>query len=239
MYGNGGISDGQPNYTVLTPVSQQPGLVATDIGCRNWTGSLNMTRTLMSMAPLVTTGSETLSIANIKLENVMATAAPTPDPGPGPSYPLAPVDEVPAGFGFVYKAAGGTATWNYNDLTTDCTWTGSKTFSIAGNSIEHIVFSNWAPPGSASRGLLLPGLLNDGPAKLQEVLLLSAEKRCTDSQGKVTTTTEVLGGSSNDIVVQHLDTAVRIGSGGLTVSGTGAQTSSESTGTWSFTGATN
>ena len=52
-----------------------------------------------------------------------------------------------------------------------------------------------------------------------------ADKRCTDSQGKVTTTTDVLGGLSNDIVVHHFDTAVRIGSGGLTVSGTGAQTS--------------
>ena len=82
MYGNGEISDGQPNYTVLTPVSQQPGLVATDIGCRDWTGSLNMTRPLMSMAPLQTAGSETLSISNITLENVMASAAPTPGGDP-------------------------------------------------------------------------------------------------------------------------------------------------------------
>jgi hypothetical protein len=234
MYGNGEISDGQPNYTILTPVSQQPGLIATDIGCRNWTGSLNMTRPLMSMAPLQSTGSETLSISNITLENVMASAAPTP--GPGPAYQLAPGDEAPAGFGFVYKIAGGTATWNYNDLTTDCTWTGSKTFSIVGSSTPHITLTNWAPPGTASRGLLLPGLLTDGIAKVQEVSLLSAEKRCTNPPR---TTTEILGGFSNDIVVQHLDTAVRIGSGGLTVSGTGAQASSESTGTWSFTGATN
>lgn len=234
MYGNGEISDGQPNYTTLTPVSQQPGLVATDISCRDWTGSLNMTRTLMSMAPLQTTGSETLSITNIKLENAMATAAPTP--GPGPVYPLAPGDEVPAGFGFIYKIAGGTATWNYNDRTTDCTWTGSKTFSIVGDSTPHISLSNWAPPGSASRGLILPGLLNDGFAKTQEVGSLSAEKRCTDPQNNGT---DVLGGFSNDILVQQLDTAVRIGSGGLTVSGTGAQASSESNGTWSLTGATN
>ena len=233
MYGNGEISDGQPNYTVLTPVSQQPGLIATDIGCRNWTGSLNMTRTLMSMAPLQTTGSETLSISNITLENVMASAAPTP--GPGPAYQLAPGDEVPAGFGFVYKITGGTATWNYNDRTTDCIWTGSKTFSIVGDSNPHVSFSNWAPPGTASRGLSLPGLLNDGFAKAQEASLLAAEKRCTDPQNNKTV---VLGGLSNDILVYQLDQAVRIGSGGLTVRGTGAQTS-ESTGSWSFTGATN
>ena len=233
MYGNGEISDGQPNYTVLTPVSQQPGLIATDIGCRNWTGSLNMTPTLMSMAPLQTTGSETLSISNITRENVMASAAPTP--GPGPAYQLAPGDEVPAGFGFVYKITGGTATWNYNDRTTDCIWTGSKTFSIVGDSTPHVTFSNWAPPGTASRGLILPGLLNDGFAKVQEASLLAAEKRCTDPQNNDSV---VLGGLSNDILVHQLDQAVRIGSGGLTVRGTGAQTS-ESTGSWSFTGATN
>ena len=187
----------------------------------------------MSIAPMQTTSSETLSISNITLENVMASAAPTP--GPGPEYYLAPGDEVPAGFGFVYKIAGGAATWNYNDLTTDCTWTGSKTFSIVGDSTPHVTFSNWAPPGTASRGLILPGLLNDGFAKAQEASLLSAEQRCMDPRNNGTV---VLGGFSNDIVVHQLDLAVRIGSGGLTLSGTSAQTS-ESTRTWSFTGATN
>ena len=82
---------------------------------------------------------------------------------------------------------------------------------------------------------MLPGLPNDGLAKLQEVSLLSAEKRCTDARNNGMV---VIGGFPNDILVHHLDTAVPIGSDGLTLSGTGAQTS-ESTGTWSFTGATN
>ena len=45
MYGNGEVDRGDPNYVELNvPGANGPGLIATDIGCKDWTARLDMTR---------------------------------------------------------------------------------------------------------------------------------------------------------------------------------------------------
>jgi hypothetical protein len=225
MYGNGEITQSQPNYTALTPLLQQPGIVATDIGCRNWTGSLNMLRP-------TTGGQETLVIANFKMTNVLPTAAPTPGPTPPPYAPAAGV-EISADSGYVYKIASGDASWSYSEVTSNCSVSGSGTFSVVGAGTPSVIFSNWAPPGLLSRSLSFGGFTLD---VRPTVLNLSAARRCVDAQGHVVNDTVVVGNSS-DISVIPFDQSMRINSGGLSIGGNGTPTGG--TGTWSLTGATN
>jgi hypothetical protein len=230
MYGNAEITPSAPNYNSLTPVAQEPGLVATDIGCRDWTGSLSLTRPLDDSQ-----GTETLTISNIKLENTMPTAAPTP--GLPPPYLIAPGDEISPGFGFTYAITGGTATWTYNRYDAppiNCTYTGRETFPIAGASAPSNFFTNWTPPGRAFRGATVTGFLSN---VFTRVLTLSYAWRCVDSNG-VREGTDIVG-TGLDIFTYMLEPEVRIGAGGLTLSGTGDQSGhSDATGTWSLQGAT-
>jgi hypothetical protein len=230
MYGNAEISSANPNYTNLTPRSKDPGILVTNIGCRDWTGSVSMTKPL-------TGGQETLTMTNIVMKNAMAnTASAAPQPGGEPgTYPMNPGEQIPQPYGYVYYNASGSATWTYNEKTTNCTSTGSKSFPLYNPSPTH-TFSNWTPPGPAAHGHFLTGFLG-----MTNYLQLSYTKSCTDSLGKVTTTTEYPG-TGLDVATLIDDASVHISPGtGLSMSGTAAQTgeAATATGTWSFTGATN
>lgn len=228
MYGNSEFLTGAPNYQQLVPRTKNPGVLATSVGCRDWTGSLTMT------APL-SHGTEKLTINGIKLTNALPTAAPPPGPGPA-AYPLAAGQDVSPGFGWVYRIADGSATWTYSDDGDGCTRQGRQTFDIKGpNPI--ITTSGFVPPASAlSRAIVIPGFLNN---VLQSVANLSYDWRCVDSDGTVTTGNQVTG-TRLDIAVAPNDPAVRITPGGLMVGGTGAQAGDESSsGNWLLQAATN
>jgi len=227
MYGNAEISTTLPNYPALVPRAKPPGVLVTNIGCRDWTGSLSMTKPLHS-------GQETLTVSTIVLKNQLPTAAPLPGSDPT-TYPL-PVgttNQISLGFGFVYANASGTAVWSYNDTTgsgsSTCTYAGGKTFSIASTTPKY-QFSNWTPPGTAAHGVNLLGVL-DATLSSQ----LSYVETCTGSPA-----TTVIAGTQLDVAVLIFDPATRISTTGLSLSGTGAQTTDplHATGTWSFTGST-
>jgi hypothetical protein len=238
MYGNGEIDRGDPNYgTLQVPGAKGPGLIATDIGCRDWTARLDMKRPVE-----VGTGLETFTLKNVTLTNAFSTAAP--QPGPKPPYALAPGDQVQPGFGFPYKVTGGTAEWTFNQHTagsTTCDYAGGKTYSVTGGkpvgAFPVLTLSNYTPPGNASRSMITVGLAINA---LADFVSLSADWRCTDSGGKVTTGTATNIATPMDLVVHELSQSVRVGAGGMLITGTGAQTQAgESdktvTGTWTLT----
>ena len=239
MYGNGEVDRGDPNYVELkVPGANGPGLVATDIGCKDWTARLDMTR------PVDTgTGVETFKLRNVTLTNAMSTAAPQPG-GPNPPYGLKAGEQVQPGFGFIYKVTGGTAEWTYNQHiggSTTCDYAGGKTYSVTGGpavgAIPVLTLSNYTPPGNASRGLITVGLAINA---LADFISLSADWRCVDGDGKVTTGTAAGIAASMDMFAHELS-AVRVSAGGLSITGTGVRTSAgeggdtKVTGSWTLT----
>ena len=234
MYGNGEVDRGDPNYVELkVPGANGPGLVATDIGCKDWTARLDMTR------PVDTgTGVETFKLRNVTLTNAMSTAAPQPG-GPNPPYGLKAGEQVQPGFGFIYKVTGGTAEWTYNQHiggSTTCDYAGGKTYSVTGGPavgvIPVLTLSNYTPPGNASRGLITVGLAINA---LADFISLSADWRCVDGDGKVTTGTAAGIAASMDMFAHELS-AVRVSAGGLSITGTGVQTSAGESGDTKVTG---
>ena len=238
MYGNGEIDRGDANYEALrVPGTMGPGLIATDIGCRDWTARLDMKRPVD-----VGTGLETFTLKNVTLTNALSTAAPQPG-GPKPPYGLAPGEQVQPGFGFIYKVTGGTAEWTYNQHiggSTTCDYAGGKTYPVSGGSpvgaIPVLTLSNYTPPGNASRSLITVGLAINA---LADFVSLSADWRCVDGDGKVTTGTATSIATPMDLLIHELSPA-RVSAGGLLITGTGAQThAGESdpkvTGTWTLT----
>lgn len=237
IYGNGEITPGATNYANLSAKGpQSPGIVATDIGCRDWTGTMHLSRAFK-----VDSGSVTLDLNNVVLKNIMATAAPPPTNPKDPPipYPLAPAQEVPAGLGFAYQVTSGSAKWNYDRRTPGpivCTTQGKGDFQY-GSAIPGITLSNWAPPGTAARGLVLAGLWK-ASVLLGGLPNFDVVKTC----GSDPPVTENIGSELVDIGVTYRDQAVRIAAGGLSVTGDGAQaekTDPQATGTWSLTGSTN
>jgi hypothetical protein len=229
MYANAEISPSAPNYTrLLARGPLNPGLLATNVGCRDWTGSISMTKPLPG-------GQETLSVSNIVLKNAMPQASAVSQPGGEPAaYPL-PVggeNTITPGYGYVYTVASGDLVWTYNDKSSSCTYTGKQSFSVANPYPSHTL-SNWTPPGAALHGAFLTGFVG------LKMLSLKYDWICPDSNPS--TGTDVVG-TNLDITTVVNDTNVRISSGtGLSLSGTGAQSSDPAsvTGTWSFQGATN
>ncbi len=228
MYGNSEFSTGAPNYTQLVARKDNPGLLATNIGCRDWTGSLTLTKPLPG-------GTERLAITGIRLQNALPTAAPQPGEGP-PSYPFAAGQQIAPGFGWVYKITAGSATWTYNDNGDGCTRGGNQTFAISGPN-PVIMNTGFTPPGAASRGTTIPGLLANA---IPTVVGLSYDWRCVATDGTVTSGTTPVG-TDLDIHVVLDDPVARISGSGLSVFGTGAQSGAapDATGNWSLQGATN
>jgi len=228
MYGNSEIGPSAPNYTALEPRAANPGVLATNIGCRDWTGSLSMSKPLPG-------GTETLKISNITLKNALPTAAPSPGDGPA-DYPFAAGEQIAPGFGWIYSISSGSAAWTYNALANGCTDTGSKTFAIGGPN-PVIMNSGFTPPGTANHGMTLPGFLVNAVLTVP----LAYDWRCVASDGKVTTGTDVVG-TGLDVHVVLNDANVRIAPAtGLSVGGTEAQSGEapDATGSWSLQGATN
>ena len=85
------------------PGAKGPGLIATDIGCRDWTARLDMKRPVDEG-----TGVETFMLKNVTLTNALVTAAP--QPGVKVPYPLGQGDQVQPSFSFIYNYAGGKTT---------------------------------------------------------------------------------------------------------------------------------
>jgi hypothetical protein len=233
MYANAEISQAAPNYTALAARGPlNPGLLATNIGCRDWNGNISMTMALPG-------GQEKLTVSNIVLKNAMPQAVPAPG-GEPTTYPLPVAGEntISPGFGYVYSIASGDAVWTYdnhtNDGTTICDETGSKSFSVANAAPTH-TFSNWAPNGAASYGTFLAGFVG------LKVLTLTYDWNCV-SNGTIHTSGTDVTSNNLDITTLINDSAVRISTTGLSLSGTGAQTGTgapDVSGTWSFTGAIN
>jgi hypothetical protein len=190
----------------------------------------------------VGTGVETFTLKNVTLTNALSTAAP--QPGPKPPYGLAPGEQVQPGFGFIYKVTGGTAEWTYNQHiggSTTCDYAGGKTYPVSGGApvgpIPVLTLSNYTPPGNASRSLITVGLAINA---LGDFASLSADWRCVDGDGKVTTGTATSIATAMDLLVHELSPA-RVSAGGLRITGTGAQTQAgeggdtKVTGTWTLT----
>lgn len=238
MYGNAEISPSAPNYGEHRSTGAlDPGLLVTNIGCRDWTGSMDLTRTLSGGNG----GTEHMRITGIRLKPADAYPGAAPVPGSGPAeYALDPAANAASpGFGWVYKIAAGTANWTYDYATSDCTHHGSSSFGIAGDT-PMITSTAWTPPGAAERGWIIPGLLNN-PSVLQTAIALKYNYHCVHSDGSVDDgTTQV--GTGLQITVLPNDSAVRVDTSGLAVRGTGAQSANQpasTTGTWSLQGATN
>lgn len=231
MYGNGEIDPSGVNYAKLLPPLDPPGLIATDIGCRDWTGSLDLQRVINSG-----TGIETIKINGIKLVNAISTAAPTPAMS-APPYMLAPGVESPAPFGFIYKVSAGTADWTYDETINGCINTGRKNFSIVGAGKPLIGLANWAPPGNAFRGMSIPGFMAEIPFTIGQ---LPVNYTCTHQDGSTTSGTKVvLTRLDATSAPPYLDATLRVKSGGLSIVGTGAHSHQPgATGTWSLTGST-
>ncbi|HSC64990.1 MAG TPA: hypothetical protein VLD35_15215 [Caldimonas sp.] len=239
MYGNAEVDPVGANYNeVLVAGDMAPGLIATDIGCQDWTGRLDMQRAVDQG-----TGVETFKLINVKLVNAMSTAAPLP--GIKPAYALAAGEQFQPGFGFIYKVVGGSVEWTYNQHiggSTTCDYAGGKTYSITGGKaigpFPVLTLSNYTPPGNTFRSLITAGLAING---LADFITLSADWRCTDSDGKVTTGTETGIASALDLIVTELTASTRVSAGGMLISGTGAQTQAVESGdrnvsgTWSLT----
>ena len=233
MYGNAETLETLPNYQNLEPQMERPGLFATNIGCRDWTGSMNLTRALDGGRD----GTETMKITGITLKNVMPTAAP-PEGDQEEPYALAENEYAPAGFGYVYAPTSGTATWAYHGTSPGpsavCQYDGTKTFDIVGAGRPVAVFTNWTPPGTAFRGANIGALLANS---LPQLATLSIDWSCVDSDGKRTTGTE--GPADVLDIVSEIRNGAKLDANGLSIGGTGAQSITEHvTGTWSFTGKT-
>jgi len=232
MYGNAEIVEGLPNYEKLEADVQESGVFATNIGCRDWTGNLDFTKALDNGRD----GTETLKITNITLKNTMATKAPAAGDANVP-YLLAENQSAPAGFGFTYAIAGGTAKWAYHATTPGpsevCQYDGTDTFDIGTGDATN-VFSNWTPPGSAFRGATISPLLTNVIAR---IATLRIDWSCVDSNNRRTTGFE----GPTDMLDMFLDfrSSVKFDASGLAIGGTGAQSMTEHvTGSWSFTGKT-
>jgi hypothetical protein len=189
------------------------------------------------------TGVETFTLKNVTLKNGGSTAAP--QPGIKVPYALAAGEQFQPGFGFVYKVTGGTAAWTYNQHVagpTTCDYAGGKTYPVTGGKavgpLPVLTLSNWTPPGNTSRSLITAGLAINA---LADFVSLSADWRCVDSGGKVTTGTETGLASQLDLFSEELLQSVRIGPGGMRAAGTGADSQAAQdgdkkvTGTWSLT----
>lgn len=244
MYGNGEVDRGDPNYSGLqVPGAKGPGLIATDIGCGDWIGRLDIKRPVEEG-----TGEETFTLKNVTLKNAMSTAAPQPQPpAMKVPYPLAPGEQFQPGFGFIYKVTGGTAEWTYKQRvvgSTTCDYAGARTYPVTGTPgpapglIPVLTLSNYTPPGNTYRSLITVGL---GINALADFVGLSADWTCTDSNGKVTKGTATSIARPLDLFVTELTQSVRVGAGGLLISGSGAQAQAAVdgdttvTGTWSLT----
>jgi len=100
-----------------------------------------------------------------------------------------------------------------------------------------LTLSNYTPPGNASRGLITVGLAINA---LADFISLSADWRCVDGDGKVTTSTDAGIAASMDMFAHELS-AVRVSAGGLSITGTGVRTSAgeggdtKVTGSWTLT----
>lgn len=220
MYGNAEISPSMPNYPALVPRASGPGLLATNVGCRDWNGNIDLARTIPG-------GQETLKISNIVLKNLVPTAAPQPGPAIT-AYPLAENDVVTIGPGYGYATASGTAVWSYDGATTFCVQKGTRTFSIGNPTVARHSFSNWAPPGAVAHGAGLTGFL--------EALSSSPLSYVETCQGMPPQTFPWF--STLNVFVIPNDPKIRLADDGLSIHGTGAPGDPTTTGTWSFTAST-
>jgi|GEM_PF-6159677 len=220
MYGNSEMSPNAPNYGLASARVKHSGLLATSVGCRDWTGSLSMKETEPSNSD-----SQSLALSNVRFKNILPTAAP-PAGFALPDYPLGDGEEVPQTLGWVYRVAEGTAKWDYSRSYKDkppCN--GSRTFAIAGN-IPNMIPSGAVPSGSLSRTLLLSQFL---------VNVLQADL----VNGMPMTECE-WSPYSMDVAVAPNVSGVKISADGLTIRGTGTDTNSGNvTGTWTLKGETN
>lgn len=232
MYGNGEVHPGTTHYDGLVVKATPPGMIATDIGCRDWTGDISLAVNTSTPEDVY---SESIQIPDLRLHTDMPTAVPPPADTAVP-YPLVAGAIMPAGYGYLYSIVGGVATWNYSDVTSNCRTTGSASFPIANPFQPLHSFTHWtAPTSTAFHGLALNGLTRNLPDSVLSNLVLT--QVCTEPDGKVTTRT-FRGAVGVDLVIGTEQTSVRITGGGLTVRGNGIPGVATSSGAWEFTGAT-
>jgi hypothetical protein len=227
IYANAEISPSAPNYAALEARSENPGIFATNIGCRDWTGGLTMTRSLPA-------GQEKLTVTGVTLKNALPTQAPQPGSG-APNYPVAAGSKLMLSPGWVYAFTAGSASWSYSSYSGGCNRTGAKTFDISDATRAIVSNSAFTPPGAADHGIFIPGFTNNA---LQTVVSkLSYDWICVATDGTVTSGNTVVGTQLDFSVIMN-DPKVRISTTGLSVSGTGAQSGDPTnvTGTWSLQG---
>lgn len=228
IYSNAEINSAKPNYQFLRPRGVSPGIHITNIGCRQWTGSIdlttntglgNVTEELFSTTPIV---AETLTFWD--------SIVPGPEPGP---YDTS-VDHVSmSGAAPIYFVSGNfrwTRNGTYTSGSDTCTQAGTQDFTMSARF-----------PVGAFGNMVVEGASNHATQVISFPSLCSTSQGCIDAQytdscypGVPISSFEISG---MGITINLADSPPHmVSSNGLSVSGTGAQANNPSqvTGTWSF-----
>ena len=230
IFSNGEIDSAKPNYSTLKPRGVPPGIHITNIGCRHWVGNVSLTNdiklgnvkeTISTLTPLVA-------------KPVMYWSPIVPDPEPG-TYPATGIPKYSLSGAAPYYAESGSFRWTrsgtYLSGSKTCTQSGTLDYSVKPN-MPVAAFGNMVVDGASDHG----------------VEILQPWETCNTSVGcwafkftdSCSATPSALITSTSGIemnVQQNLTQASpHLSVDGLSVNGTGAQTSNPShvSGTWSF-----
>ncbi len=219
MYANAELTPNAPNYQSLEPRGISPGVLASNIGCRDMEGTYSMTRSFDGGM------TETVTVTGLKLDNIAGVDQMTPPP-PGSVMETYIGDQwagqpLSFGLGWHYRIAAGNGTWTIGGSGNGCTYNGHASFSVAGQA--GLRTSAWAPPDTAyPRHVEMPSLLF--PNAHQTLSNLRYDATCTVA-GETTTTSHPGAFTLDALSMSALRaTAVDVAADGLTFSGGGRQT---------------
>ncbi len=220
IFTNAATSKTSPNSVRAHAKGDPTALMISNVGCKEWTGTLSMSRPQ-------TGGMETLTVSNARFTPLQSLAAPQPGQGARP-YPLMPGESVPIGYGFAYSLQSAAVGWAYKKetMSPNCTVTGAVTTTALPVPGDFLA-PNWAPIGPLGRGLNLGGFV------LTTQPQFVSNWRCVDSQGVVTSGTRIEGTGLDLRGVTRAELSVD--ASGRIVSGTQAQVNAPMvSGSWSL-----
>jgi hypothetical protein len=228
MFSNAAVTPAaSTNYASLDPRDKPPQVYATDIGCRDWTATANLTRTSSG-------GTHETLVMGLATFKSLATSF-TIGPGSEPTaYPTgaAGVNLFPINPGNFYNVSG-AANWTYTPEPGSCYAGNSKQLTV-GPLLTGMFLTQWMVDSPAyERGMSMPTLFATPTAQTptMELPLIPSP----DCKGPATQT--VYLGIGIGTTLQN--SAVRVGRGGLTITSPVSDVASaDVTGTWSMTGAT-
>lgn len=226
---NGETVRSAPNYGSLDPRGKPPQVLATDIGCRDWTGTANL-----ATAASMDGSSETLVMGLATFKNMSPSRPILPGSDPA-DYPTSAAgsDQFPIDLGNIYNVSG-VANWTYQPPP-GCYGSNSKQLTV-GPLITGVELTNWTFDNPAiERGILIASLFGTPTlgTPTMELPRISSSPECAREPP---TTTVSLG---IDIRISLRNSAVRVSPGGLTITSPASEvTPSRASGSWSMQGST-